>query len=228
MSVDAKICGLTDKAALHACIEGGAAYIGFVCIPSSKRYLPIGQARKLLATLPAPTLCRFTPASPLKAGNEITLTALFADQTDEQIMQAKEALHPFLGLIQLHGEETPERVASLRAMTGLPVMKAIPIATHEDLALVPAYEPVADRLLFDTRLGPTPTGGTGQSFDWHLLKGRTFARSWMLAGGLDAQNVKKAVKTSGANCVDVSSGVETDGKKDPLKIKEFLRVCHDL
>lgn len=227
MSVAVKICGLQDREALHAAVEGGADYIGFVLIPDSRHYVTVSKAKELLLTLPSPALCRFAPASPHPAGNEITLTGLFVDPTDRQIEEAM-ALKPLLGLIQLHGHETPERVVAVRAMTGLPVMKVIPVAKREDLDLVRAYEQVTDMLLFDTKLGPTPTGGTGKSFDWQLLNGQPISLPWMLAGGLNAQNVAKAVSLTGASIVDVSSGVETKGHKDPGKIKNFIRLCHAL
>jgi len=227
MSVSVKICGIKDSETLHAAVQSGADYLGFVLIPESKRYVTISKAREILSCLPHPALCRFAKAGPDKAGNEITLTALFSDPSDEAILQAL-SLRPFLGLLQLHGRETPERVLQIRALSGVPVMKVIHVATQEDLADVPNYEKAADMLLFDTKTGVLPTGGTGLSFDWRVLKTLDIQLPWMLAGGLNAGNVRKAVKLSGARCVDVSSGVETNNAKDLEKIRDFIRMCHDL
>lgn len=227
MSVAVKICGLTDREALHASIEAGASFLGFVFVPSSKRYIKPEQARDLLATLPHPALCRFQTAVPsIEQTEALVLTALFVDPTDADI-EAALILRPFLGLIQLHGNETPKRVTEIKKLTGLPVMKAIPILSADDFSSVKSYEKVADMLLFDTKVGKSPTGGTGKSFDWTLLAGRTFTKPWMLAGGLNVKNVKQAIKQSGASIIDVSSGVETDGKKDVQKIKALLQACYD-
>jgi len=223
VSVAVKICGLCDREALHAAVEGGASYLGFNFIPTSKRYITPTQARELLATLPAPTLCRFAAAGEdIQDTEQLVLTALFVDPTDQEITSVLDALRPFVGLIQLHGNETPARVSAIKKLTGLPVMKAIPIATAQDFAAVASYEKVADMLLFDAKIGPMPTGGTGKSFDWSLLTSRNFSIPWMLAGGLNSKNIKKAISQSGAQIVDVSSGVETNGKKDPKKIHSFL------
>lgn len=226
MSVEVKICGLTDPESLHAAVEGGARYIGFVLIPSSKRYVAPTQATEWLATLPAPTLCRFTKGPASSEGSDLVLTVLLQDPTDEEIETAL-SLKPLLGLIQLHGLETPERVQEIRNKTGVPIMKVFAIGDAKDFEKVADYDSVADMYLFDTKVGATPTGGTGKSFDWSLLTGRHFAKPWMLAGGLNKNNVGKAINQSGASIVDVSSGVETENKKDPEKIKAFIQVCHE-
>ncbi len=221
-AVAAKICGLVEGHGLRAAIEGGASYLGFVFVPFSKRFIDPMDVAGLLRGLPQPTLCRFSHAGPEVAEEgKLVLTGLFADPTDKEIERALYALRPCLGLIQLHGRETPGRVAHIREKTGVPVMKAIPVATKEDLDCVPAYEAVADMLLFDAKVRGQ-LGGTGQSFDWSLLKGLKLKKPWMLAGGLDAENVRAAIKASDARIVDVSSGVETRAKKDPEKIRIFL------
>ncbi len=228
MSVAVKICGLTDKEALHTAIEAGASFLGFVVVSASKRATTPTTARDLLSTLPHPALCRFQTAVPeIEETEALVLTALFIDPADQDVQDVVDQLRPFLGLIQLHGNETPARVAEIKKLSGLPVMKAISIASHDDFASVKAYEAVADMLLFDTKVEKGLPGGTGKSFDWTLLQGHTFARSWMLAGGLDAKNVRTAIKQSGARIVDCSTGVETKGKKDPDKIKAFIRICHE-
>jgi phosphoribosylanthranilate isomerase len=262
VAVAAKICGLSDEAALRAAIEGGAAYLGFVFIPESKRAITVDQTLALLQTLPQPTLCRFVTAHPLSSlrgakatkqssdaasaaqeslmprgrsasgsprsdfvsarddGNGLVLVALLRDPTDEQVGDILR-LKPLLGLIQLHGSETPQRVAAIRKAAGVPVMKAIAVADKGDLAAVLAYEKVSDMLLFDTKIG-TKSGGTGQRFDWSILKGLKAQKPWMLAGGLNAENVREAISVTGAKIVDVSSSVETRTKKDPDKIRIFL------
>lgn len=228
MSVAAKICGLIDREALHAAIEAGASFLGFVFVPASKRAITPKEARDLLATLPHPALCRFqTAVSTIEETEALVLTALFVDPTDEEVLAVLDHLRPFLGLIQLHGNETPTRVTEIKKLSSLPVMKAIAIASAQDFASVKDYEAVCDMLLFDTKVEKGLPGGTGKSFDWTLLKDQTFTKPWMLAGGLDAKNVRKAIEQSGARIVDCSSGVETKGKKDPDKIRAFLKLCHE-
>jgi phosphoribosylanthranilate isomerase len=138
-----------------------------------------------------------------------------------------------LELLQLQGKETPKRVAEVTERTGKPVMKAISIAEAADIDAAAAYEPVAERLMFDAKPPPTMKnalpGGNALAFDWQLLAGRRFRRPWMLAGGLSTENLKEAVATSGASAVDVSSGVESaPGVKDPEKIRAFLKAARDL
>ncbi len=207
MSVEVKICGITDEAGLHAAIEGGARYVGFVFHPPSPRALSAEAARKLAALVPA----------------SVTAVGLFVDP-DERELHALLKTVP-LGMIQLHGKESPTRVMSVRAITGLPVMKAIGIAAESDLAQIAAYESVADRLLFDAKPSAEAKspGGNAESFNWALMKGHVFKKPWMLAGGLTAQNLAEAITQSGTRAVDVSSGVEDrPGHKDPAKIAEFL------
>jgi phosphoribosylanthranilate isomerase len=134
-----------------------------------------------------------------------------------------------LDLIQLHGEESPERVAQIKAGFAMPIMKAIKVSTAEDLAAADAYVPVVDRLLFDAKppakVSALP-GGNGIAFDWTILKGRGWAKPWMLSGGLTIGNVAEAIAISGAAAIDVSSGVEDrPGHKDPTLIRDFLRAA---
>ncbi|MDH5556694.1 MAG: phosphoribosylanthranilate isomerase, partial [Alphaproteobacteria bacterium] len=134
-----------------------------------------------------------------------------------------------LDMLQLHGGESPERVADLRKRTGLKVMKVIKVAGPTDLEAAPGWCDVADWLLFDARppknMKNALPGGNALAFDWMLLKDREFSRPWMLAGGLDAENVGEAVRLSGARYVDTSSGVEdSPGVKNPEKIRAFLKA----
>jgi len=205
MPVDVKICGIRDEAALKAAAENGARYVGFVFVSSSRHCIAPAEAGKLAALVP----------------DGVKTVGLFVDPDDATIRSVTGKAR--LDIIQLHGLETPERVKEVRSLTGLPVMKAVHIATEKDFADVPAYEAAADMLLFDTKTGPVPTGGTGKSFDWSLLKGRTFSLPWMLAGGINIGNIAEAVAITGARTVDVSSGVENHtGNKSPEKIEKLL------
>ena len=207
MAVAAKICGLGDEQSVQTAIAGGAAWVGFVFFPPSPRALSPARAAEL---------ARLVPEGVRKVG-------LFVAPDDALIAEVLAAVP--LDLIQLHGQETPERVAEIREKFGVPVMKAVAVAEPADLDRARAYEAVADLLLFDARppKGATRPGGNALAFDWALLKGSEWRRPWLLAGGLDAGNVAEAVRASGAAAVDVSSGVESaPGRKDPALIKAFL------
>ncbi len=215
MTVAAKICGIGSAAAMDAAIAGGARYIGLVFYPPSPRYVTPAAAAALAAPVPA----------------GIGKVGLLVDADDSTIAGITDQVA--LDMLQLHGGETPGRVAAIKARFGLPVMKAIKIAGAEDLAAVDAYADSADMILFDAKppqdmAGALP-GGNALAFDWNLLAGRTWPLPWMLSGGLDAANVAAAVATSGAPAVDVSSGVEArPGDKDPAKIGAFLGAVASL
>ena len=211
MTIDVKICGLRNAFGVKAATDSGARYVGFVFHKLSTRFVEPDDAAALGALV---------PPSVLRVG-------LFVDAPDNELRAVLRDVA--LDILQLHGNESPHRVAAIRAMTGLPVMKALRIATAEDFKAFPDFEAVADWLLFDTRIGDEPTGGTGKSFDWNLMRGLKFTKPWMLAGGLSAANLAKAVRVTGAKTVDVSSGVEdVSGHKDPAKIQEFIRVANGL
>jgi phosphoribosylanthranilate isomerase len=213
MAVQAKICGLSDEESVDAAVTGGAALVGFVFFPPSPRALSPARAAELAARVPV----------------GIRKVGLFVDP-DDDLLDDVLAVVP-LDMIQLHGKETPDRVAKIRARYKLPVMKALAVAGPKDLAAAAAYAPVADMLLFDARppKGADRPGGNARSFDWTILQGADIGLPWMLAGGLDASNVAEAVRISGATAVDVSSGVETaPGRKDPAAIKAFLDVVRTL
>jgi phosphoribosylanthranilate isomerase len=215
MTVAAKICGIGSAPAMAAAIAGGARYIGLVFYPPSPRYVTPAAAAALAAPVPA----------------GIGKVGLLVDADDSTIAAITDRVA--LDMLQLHGGETPGRVAAIKARFGLPVMKAIKIAGAEDLAAVDAYADCADMILFDAKppkdmAGALP-GGNALAFDWNLLAGRTWPLPWMLSGGLDAANVAAAVATSGAPAVDVSSGVERrPGDKDPVRIKAFLDAVASL
>jgi len=209
MVIEVKICGLRDEQAVAAAVEGGADYLGVVFFPPSPRNIDPAAAAEILDGVP----------------EEIVKVGLFVDPDDAFLYDVLQ--HVRLDLLQFHGKESPERLAEVRLETGLPVMKAWPVAGPEDLEKARAYEAVADRLLFDAKppKGATRPGGNALAFDWQILKGEEFTIPWMLAGGLDASNVQQALAMSGAKAIDVSSGVEVAvGVKDPKLIKDFLKA----
>lgn len=209
--VRVKICGLTDPVALRAAVEGGAAYVGFVFFARSPRHLAPEAARALALEVPP----------------GVAKVALTVDASDAEIDALTETVP--LDILQLHGRESPERVSALRARTGLPVMKALGVATAADLAAVDRYATVADQLLIDAKPAPGAAlpGGNGLAFDWRLLTGRRWPLPWMLAGGLTPDNVAEAIRLTGARQLDVSSGVESaPGRKDPARIAAFLKAAH--
>ncbi|KAA9005183.1 phosphoribosylanthranilate isomerase [Histidinibacterium aquaticum] len=208
--VRVKICGLSDPQTVEAAAGAGASYVGFVFFERSPRNLSVEAAREAAV------------AAPLG----VAKVALTVDPTDEQLDEILDRVP--LDMLQLHGRETPERVAEVRARFGLPVMKAVGIAGREDVEKLDAYGAVADQLLVDAKPapgGPLP-GGNGVAFDWRLVANRRWPVPWMLAGGLDAGNVAQALDLTGARQVDVSSGVESaPGVKDPERIAAFIRAA---
>ena len=205
--VRVKICGLRNAADMACAARAGAAYAGFVFIPKSPRHLTIAQAKALAIAAPM----------------GLAKVALVVD-ADDATLDAIIAEVP-IDMLQLHGVETPDRVAVLRARYGLPVMKAVGVADAGDLAALMDYSLVADQILVDTKppKGADLPGGNGLAFDWRLLAGRRWLRPWMLAGGLTAQNVAEAIRLTGAAQVDVSSGVESaPGVNDAGKIAAFI------
>lgn len=215
MTIRAKICGLSTPDTVAAAVAGGAAFVGFNFFPRSPRAVTPDQAAAL------------APLVPQSVGK----VGLFVDDTDVRFDQVL-GTSP-LDLLQLHGQETPRRVAEIRLRTGLPVMKVIGVASPDDIAAAHAYVEVADWLMFDAKppkdmAGALP-GGNALSFDWMLIAGRQWSRPWMLAGGLTPATVGEAVRISGAAYVDVSSGVEdAPGRKSLDKIAAFLAAARRL
>ena len=209
--VQAKICGIRNEAAAQAAVEGGAAFVGFIFYPPSPRALEPKDAARIAAGLPGSL-------------GKVAVTV----NADDEMLGTLLKTYPF-DLLQLHGKESPARVAEVRKRFGRPVMKAVPVAAAEDLDAVAPYLEAADRLLFDAKppkdmKGALP-GGNALSFDWSLLAGRTWPLPWFLSGGLDAGNLAEALRTTGARAVDVSSGVEDKpGRKNPEKIAGFLET----
>ncbi len=206
-----KICGLRTPADVTAVAQSGAAYAGFVFFAKSPRNLTLPEAR--LAALAAPP--------------GLAKVALTVDADDATLDAIVEAVP--LDFLQLHGHESPDRVAQVRARYGLPVMKAIGLADEGDLPAIFEYSTVADQILIDAKppRGADLPGGNGLAFDWRLLAGRRWLRPWMLAGGLTAENVAEAVRLTGARQVDVSSGVESaPGVKDAARIAAFVAAAN--
>jgi len=205
-----KICGLSTEETLTAALEAGADWIGLVHFPRSPRHVALDRAAALSA----------------RARGRAERVILLVDPDDALLAAALDAVDP--DLIQLHGRESPERVAAIRARSGRPVMKAIGIATPADLAFLPAYAAIADRILLDAKAPPEATlpGGNGRCFDWEILRGAALPSGTMLSGGLDSDNVADALGRTGLGAVDVSSGVETaPGAKDPAKIAAFVAAA---
>ena len=213
MPVLAKICGITDAAALDAAVNHGADMLGFVFYPPSPRNLTAEAAEELLRDLPS----------------GIDRVGVFVDPEtdflDAILAKAR------LDLLQLHGDETPDRCRALSIYFGLPIIKAIKVSEKADLDRARDYEDIVDWLMFDAKppKGAKLPGGNAVSFDWTIMQNARFQRPWMLSGGLNPENLAQAVNRSGAAAVDVSSGVESaPGKKDPAKIRAFLNTARGL
>jgi phosphoribosylanthranilate isomerase len=206
MPIIVKICGLSTPETVEAALAAGADMLGFVRCEKSPRHLSLETAQRLGKQVGART-------------RKVLLTV---DAGDAALAAAIEALAP--DILQLHGNETPERVAALKARFGLPVMKAIGIGSPDDVARIAAYAEIADLLLLDSRpRDAAPPGGGGVAFDWSLLSTLNLRKPWLLAGGLEPDNVGAALAATRAKGVDVSSGVESSpGVKDLAKIAAFV------
>lgn len=207
-----KICGLRSRGDLAAAAGAGAAYGGLVFYPPSPRHVSLADARWIAGERP----------------EGLTLVALTVDATNAELEAILGAIP--IDLLQLHGAESPERAAEVRSRFGKPVMKAVGLAEEGDLDGLPEYADAVDMLLVDARPPPGAVlpGGNGIAFDWRLIEGRRWPKPWMLAGGLTPENVAEAVRLTGAEAVDVSSGVEfARGLKDPVRIAEFVAAADE-
>jgi phosphoribosylanthranilate isomerase len=207
MPAQVKICGVTRAEDVRAAVYAGVAYLGLNFFSKSPRYLDITQASALSAQI---------PRSVIRVG----LVVNAEDSVFDALSEAG-----VLDMLQLHGAETPERVAEVKARTGLPVMKVIGVSQSEDLAKIQSYAHVADMLLVDAKppKGAVLPGGNGLTFDWRLLDGVTWPLPWMLAGGLTPDNATEAARRTGAPVLDVASGVEAaPGVKDASKMRAFI------
>lgn len=210
MSLLVKICGLSTRETLDVALDAGADMVGFVFFPPSPRHLSLQAGRELGRQVKRRAL-------------KVALTVDADDATLENIV---DAVSP--DILQLHGHESVARLRDIKQRFGRPVMKVVPVATSADLAVLPGYAAVADRILFDARppKDATRPGGLGAPFDWHLLQNLELDLPYMVSGGLNAQNLAEAVRITRAGGVDVSSGVESaPGVKDPEMIKAFIRAA---
>ncbi|WP_134498598.1 phosphoribosylanthranilate isomerase [Microvirga pakistanensis] len=206
-----KICGLSTPETLAVALDAGADMVGFVRFPKSPRHVTLDLGHRLS----------------LQARGRAQRVVLLVNPDDEELAQAVEAINP--DLIQLHGSETPERVAELRSMVRRPVMKALGVAEERDLEALASYAKASEHILLDAkppRTADALPGGNGVAFDWKLLKGLDPALPVMLSGGLNPDNVAEAIRLTKPKAVDVSSGVESGpGLKDPARIEAFVRAA---
>lgn len=210
MSLIVKICGLSTPETLDAALVGGADMVGFVFFPPSPRHVTLDVARALGK----------------QAKGRAVKVALSVDADDADLENSIDALRP--DILQLHGKESVARVRDIKQKFGLPVMKALAVETRADLAALPGYAAVCDRILFDAKAPKDATrpGGLGAVFDWHLLEGLDLKLPFMVSGGLNAANVAEALRITRAGGVDISSGVESaPGIKDPDMIRAFIRAA---
>ncbi|SFN92361.1 phosphoribosylanthranilate isomerase [Bradyrhizobium sp. Ghvi] len=210
MSLLVKICGLSTPETLEVALDAGADMVGFVFFPPSPRHVSLETGRDLGRQVKRRAL-------------KVALTVDADDATLDNIM---DALSP--DIFQLHGKESVARLRDIKQRFGRPVMKAVPVASAADLAVLPGYAAVADRILFDARAPKDATrpGGLGEPFDWHLLENLDLELPYMVSGGLHIDNVAEALRVTRAGGVDVSSGIESaPGVKDPELIKAFIRAA---
>jgi phosphoribosylanthranilate isomerase len=210
MPLAVKICGLSTRETLDAALEAGADMVGFVFFPPSPRHLALDAARELGK----------------RVRERAIKVALTVDADDATLNAIVAALEP--DTLQLHGHETPARVSAIRQRFGRTVMKALPIERAADLAMLPDYVEVADRILFDARppRGATRPGGLGTAFDWHLLENLDLKLPFMVSGGLHPSNLAEAIRVTRPSGLDVSSGVErAPGIKDVELIRDFMRAA---
>ncbi|MFL2795869.1 MAG: phosphoribosylanthranilate isomerase [Paracoccaceae bacterium] len=202
-----KICGIKNTADMDASIKYGTHYAGLMFFEKSPRFVDLNRAKKLS----------------LHAGNKIKKVAVTVNLTNQILDEIVKKVP--LDFIQLHGEETPERVHEIKIRYKLPVIKAIGISDVSDLNLISLFKDVADQLLIDAKPPSSSVlpGGNGLNFDWKLLKDFEFRCPWLLAGGLNSGNAAEAIALTGATQLDLSSGVEkAPGLKDHTKISLFM------
>jgi len=202
-----KICGLTSPEAIKGAAQAGATYGGLVFYEKSPRHLSLAKAREVALAAPPGFAKVALVVNPQDAFLEEMLSQVPID------------------ILQLHGAEQPQRVQQIKQSTGLPIMKALGIATAQDLHEIDRYAEICDQLLIDAKPAPGAKlpGGNGLAFDWQLLENHTWKIPWMLAGGLTPDNVPQAIRVTQAQQIDVSSGVESaPGLKDMDKMRNFV------
>ncbi|MDX8432190.1 phosphoribosylanthranilate isomerase [Mesorhizobium abyssinicae] len=209
MALDIKICGLKTDAAMAAALAGGASHVGFIFFAKSPRYIEPADAGRLREA----------------ARGKALAVAVTVDASDAFLDEIVARMQP--DMLQLHGSETPGRVAEVKARYGLPVMKALSISETADLERIKPFVGIADRFLFDAKppKGSELPGGNGVAFDWHILAGLDAGVDYMLSGGLNAFNIGDALRSANPPGIDISSGVESaPGVKDPALIEQFFRA----
>ncbi|RWO47888.1 MAG: phosphoribosylanthranilate isomerase [Mesorhizobium sp.] len=209
MALDIKICGLKTDAAMAAALVGGASHVGFIFFAKSPRYVEPAEAGRLREA----------------ARGKATAVAVTVDASDAFLDEILAQMQP--DMLQLHGAETPERVAEVKARYGLPVMKALPLSEAADLERIKPFIGISDRFLFDAKppKGSELPGGNGVAFDWRILVGLDGGVDYMLSGGLNAANIGDALRLADPPGIDISSGVESaPGVKDPALIEQFFRA----
>ena len=207
---EVKICGITDPEALQAALDGAAAYVGLVFFPKSPRNIDFNLGQMLS----------------LRARGKAQVVAVTVNADDALL----ETIHREVGpdYIQAHGMEPPRRLSEMRRFAKRGIIKAISIGDAADVARGAVFAQAADMLLFDAKAPPGADrpGGNAVAFDWHVLQGSRLETPWMLSGGLNSENISAAIRASGAQIVDVSSGVESaPGIKDPTRITAFLAAA---
>lgn len=209
MTVKVKICGVRNEDALEAAVEAGADFVGLVFYPPSPRSVSLSRARALAD----------------RSKGRVATVAVLVDADDALISDIVNGVRP--DMLQLHGQETPERCADIRTLSGKPIIKAVPVSSADDISAAERYRDAADLMLFDAKVptGALLPGGNGVPFDWTVLKGARPDR-FILSGGLSVETVGRAIATTGATVVDVSSGVESaPGVKDVDLIRAFVRAA---
>lgn len=209
MALDIKICGLKTDEAMAAALAGGASHVGFIFFAKSPRYVEPAQAGRM----------RQAAIGKAKA------VAVTVDADDAFLDEIVAEMRP--DMLQLHGAETPERVAELKARYGLPVMKVFSVSEAADLERLKPFIGIADRFMFDAKppKGSQLPGGNGVAFDWRILAGLDAGLDYMLSGGLNAANIGDALRSANPPAIDISSGVESaPGVKDPALIEQFFRA----
>jgi phosphoribosylanthranilate isomerase len=210
MAIQVKICGITSVESADAAVRAGADFAGLIFQKASHRYAGLERSAAIARHL----------------RGRVRITALMVDPSDDEVAEVARDVAP--DFLQLHGREAPARIAEIVSRHRISVIKAFGVAEASDLANVPAYNDVAEMFLFDAKppANAVTPGGHGVAFDWQLLRNAHFARPWLLAGGLNPENVARAIRTSGAPGVDVSSGVESaPGVKDTARVAAFVAAA---
>ena len=206
-----KVCGINDQISMDAAVNNSVDYIGLVFYKESPRNISISNAKILIRNRP----------------EKIKIVALTVNPSDDFLLEIKKNIEP--DFIQLHGEEGPNRCKDIREKFNIPIIKGIGIENDMNIKyLIKPYEEICDILILDAPSKELP-GGNGKKFDWEILKNHKSKKKWMLAGGLNINNITEAIYITKPPAIDISSGLEKDkGTKDPQLIKDFVFKCRNL